>query len=305
MQSDTGPQIAFLGAGAMGAPMIRRLLAAGFSIRVWNRTAARADALVSDGAVRANSPAQAADGVDVVLACLSDATALEAALFAPVGGVTSAKRVPKRLIDFSTIGPQATRQLAGRLSAYGTTWVDAPVSGGAQGAEQGRLVIFCGGSDQDIDWAQPIFTALAQRVSRVGELGTGQTLKLCNQVIVAVNLVVIAEALTLAQANGLDPKLLPAALAGGFADSLPMQIFGKRMAEGVLTPVVGRIALMLKDLDAAKEMASVERFPGTVMNATLGFYREAVEGGLADHDLAALYDFAKSRIPTVSGPHRR
>src|SRR5208337_2592364 len=120
---------------------------------------------------------------------------------------------------------------------------------------QGKLVIFCGGAPSDIERLTPAFEVLAQRVTRVGALGAGQTLKLCNQLIVATNLVAIAESLNLAQASGLDLKMIPDALAGGFADSLPLQIFGRRMAAAVTTPVLGELALMLKDLSAVDELA--------------------------------------------------
>ena len=116
--------------------------------------------------------------------------------------------------------------------------MDAPVSGGATGAEQRKLVIFCGGSAPDIDRLDGVFRAISQRHQRIGELGSGQTLKLCNQLIVATNLVAIAEAFALARASGLDLTMIPDALAGGFADSIPLQIFGRRMAQGVYSPIL-------------------------------------------------------------------
>jgi 3-hydroxyisobutyrate dehydrogenase len=281
--------VGFLGTGNMGAPMVRRLLQAGFSVRAWNRTPSKVEPLQNLGAHAAESPADAARGVDLLLLCLADAHAVGAALFGDRGASKSSE--PARLlIDFSTIGPRATLEMAQRLrAACGTNWVDAPVSGGVVGAEAGKLVIFCGGEPRDIDLAQPVFAALAQRFARIGALGTGQTLKLCNQLIVSANLVAISESLALARCNGLDITVLPAALAGGFADSLPLQVFGTRMAAGVTRPVLGEIGLMLKDL---REVSSIAQGCGCdfpLLTTALRAYEAADERGLAHEDLAALF----------------
>jgi 3-hydroxyisobutyrate dehydrogenase len=281
--------IAFIGAGLMGAPMTKRLLSAGFGVRVWNRTVAKLGPLLAAGAQLATSPADAARGTDAVLVCLSDAEALEAVLFSEQGvsdGVNSASI----LVDFSTIGPGPTITFAQRLQARcGTSWVDAPVSGGATGAEQGKLVVFCGGSTADIERVSPIFRAIGQRYTRMGDLGAGQALKLCNQLIVASNLVAIAEALALARASHLKLSALPDALAGGFADSLPLQIFGRRMAAGNSEPVLGELGLMLKDLRAVDELARVEGCRLPLKDAALEIYVRAAERGLLRQDLSALF----------------
>jgi 3-hydroxyisobutyrate dehydrogenase len=281
--------IAFIGAGLMGAPMTKRLLSAGFGVRVWNRTVAKLGPLLAAGAQLATSPADAARGTDAVLVCLSDAEALEAVLFSEQGvsdGVNSASI----LVDFSTIGPGPTITFAQRLQARcGTSWVDAPVSGGATGAEQGKLVVFCGGSTADIERVSPIFRAIGQRYTRMGDLGAGQALKLCNQLIVASNLVAIAEALALARASHLKLSALPDALAGGFADSLPLQIFGRRMAAGNSEPVLGELGLMLKDLRAVDELARVGGCRLPLKDAALEIYVRAAERGLLHQDLSALF----------------
>jgi 3-hydroxyisobutyrate dehydrogenase-like beta-hydroxyacid dehydrogenase len=283
-------KLAFIGAGLMGAPMIRRLLKAGFEVRIWNRTPAKSEPLVAVGALPAASPAEAASGADAVLLCLSDAKALETVLFSEQGVVHS-EMPPALLVDFSTVGPGPTLEFAARLHARtGTSWVDAPVSGGAVGAEQGKLVILCGGSAADIGGLTSVFNALAQRHTRIGDLGTGQTLKLCNQLIVSSNLAAIAESLALARASGLDMKIVPQALAGGFADSLPLQIFGTRMAAGVTTPVLGELKLMLKDLRAIENLAGINRCELPLMAAALDIYRRAGEAGMLHQDLAALID---------------
>jgi 3-hydroxyisobutyrate dehydrogenase len=273
----------------MGSPMARHLLGAGFAVRVWNRTRSKLDSLIEAGAIPASTPAAAADDADVLCLCVTDKTAVEDILFGP-GGAAEATRVPPVAVDFSTIGPTATLALAARLkSRCGTSWVDAPVSGGATGAEHGKLVIMCGGETDDIARLGPLLAAFSQRVTRIGELGAGQTLKLCNQLIVATNLVAISEAFKLASVSGLDLDTIPQALAGGFADSIPLQIFGRRMAQGVFTPVLGELALMLKDLSAAQDLA---REHGSVLPMTLAaleVYRRAAERGLMSEDLAALF----------------
>jgi 3-hydroxyisobutyrate dehydrogenase len=281
--------IGFLGTGKMGAPMVKRLLQTGFTVRAWNRTPAKVEPLAALGAQDAQSPAEAASGADALLVCLSDAAAVEAALFSSQGVIRSAV-APPLVVDFSTIGPVATLALARRLHTQcRSTWVDAPVSGGAAGADQGKLVIFCGGREADIGQVEPIFNVLSQRFTRMGELGAGQILKLCNQLIVSANLVAIGESLALARASGLDLKAVPAALAGGFADSLPLQLFGQRMAEGITTPVLGEIGLMLKDLREVNALADSTKSESPLLAATLSIYGKAENRGLLRQDLAALF----------------
>jgi 3-hydroxyisobutyrate dehydrogenase len=289
--------VAFLGLGLMGSPMARHLLAAGFGVRAWNRTRGKLGPLIEAGATPAATPAEAADGADALCLCVTNKTAVQNVLFGP-GGAAEAARVPPVAVDFSTIGPTATLELAARLKRQcGTSWVDAPVSGGATGAEHGKLVIMCGGEAHDIARLGPLLAAFSQRVTRIGELGSGQTLKLCNQLIVATNLVAISEAFKLASVSGLDLDAIPQALAGGFADSIPLQIFGRRMAQGVFTPVLGELALMLKDLSAAEELA---REHGSVLPMTLAaleVYHRAAERGLMHEDLAALFKLYAENPP--------
>lgn len=286
---------AFIGAGLMGAPMVRRLLAAGIAVRVWNRTHAKLAPLIDAGAVPAASPADAVADTETVCLCLTDATAVETVLFGE-DGVARAATPPSLLVDFSTIGPEATRACAARLRAIcRTSWVDAPVSGGATGAQQGRLVIFCGGSSEDVERLAPLFGALAQRITHAGDVGAGQTLKLCNQLIVATNLVAIAEALSLARDSGLNVERVPDALRGGFADSLPLQIFGRRMAEGVVLPVLGELGLMLKDLRGVDDLAARHHSELPLARATLGIYRRAEAQDMLRRDLAALISLYPAR----------
>lgn len=293
--------IAFVGSGLMGAPMIRRLLGAGYEVRVWNRTRAKVEPLIALGARGAASAAEAASGADLMCTCVTDGAALERVLF-DEAGLAYARSAPPCLVDFSTIGPYATLALARRLEgACASAWVDAPVSGGATGAEQGRLIIFCGGPKALVERLEPVFASIAQRVNHVGALGTGQTMKLVNQLIVATNMVAIAEALLLARASGLTLPGIPQTLAGGFADSLPLQIFGRRMAEGVRTPILGELGLMLKDLQGAEALAREQGAMLPLTRAALEIYRRAEAVGLMHEDIAALFSFYE-RQGASAGP---
>jgi 3-hydroxyisobutyrate dehydrogenase len=289
--------VGFLGVGLMGAPTVRHLLRRGFSVRVWNRTPGKLGPLMEAGATPAATPAAAADGADALCLCVTDKTAVENVLFGRCGAAEAAQ-MPSVTVDFSTIGPTATLALAGRLQRQcGTSWVDAPVSGGATGAEQGTLVIMCGGAPHDIARLGPLLAAFSQRVTRIGGLGAGQTLKLCNQLIVATNLVAISEAFKLASVSGLDLDIIRGALAGGFADSIPLQIFGRRMAQGVFTPVLGELALMLKDLRAVRDLAGEHDAVLPMTLAALEIYHRASERGLIHEDLAALFKMYTGSAP--------
>lgn len=280
--------IAFLGTGAMGAPMAVRLANAGHRVMAWNRTLATLEPLAAAGVIAAATPAQAVDSADFICLALADAAAVEAVIFG-ARGVAAAGRSTQLLVDFSTTNPAVTRTFAARLQAEcGVRWVDSPVSGGVHGAATGKLIAFCGGEDQDVRRARTVLTPLMARVAHLGPLGAGQSAKLCNQLIVASNLLAIAEALSLAEAFGLDMRRLPEALAGGFADSLPLQIFGPRMAHGVTEPKLGEIALMLKDIGSAVTAADATGSRCPLSRQVLAMYRQACDSLLGGEDLAAL-----------------
>ena len=280
--------VAFLGMGLMGAPMASRLAGAGYRVVVWNRTAAKVERLASAGVVAAANPAEAAADADYVCLALSDSAAVEQVLFER-RGVAASGCPTQLLVDFSTLDPLATRTLAARLKAQcGVRWVDSPVSGGVSGAIAGTLVAFCGGEEEDLARARGVLAPLTSRVNHLGPLGAGQAAKLCSQLIVATNLMAIAEALSLARASGLDMRRLPDALTGGFADSAPLQIFGRRMAAGVTTPKLGEISLMLKDIEAAVSIAQGGRSRVPLGLHVLGLYRRAKARDLGGEDVAAL-----------------
>lgn len=280
--------IAFLGTGLMGAPMAARLAGAGYRVVAWNRTGAKVAPLIEVGVIAAEMPAEAIVDADFICLALADSAAAEAVLFGKQG-VATAGRPTQLLIDFSTLDPVKTRDLATRLQAQcGVRWIDSPVSGGVNGAATGKLVAFCGGDDEDVTKAKAVLTPLMARINHMGPLGAGQAAKLCNQLIVASNLLAIAEALSLARSFGLDMKKLPDALSGGFADSLPLQIFGPRMAAGVTTPKLGEISLMLKDINATVAAAQAGGSPVPLTRQVHALYLRAWELQLGNEDIAAL-----------------
>jgi 3-hydroxyisobutyrate dehydrogenase len=276
--------LAYIGMGLMGLPMAKRLLAAGHRVKVWNRTAAKCAPAVEAGAVLAGSAAEAARGAPVVFMCLTDTKAVEAAVFGP-GGIAEGIAHDAVLVDFSSMSPEATRDFAARLLAErGAHWLDAPVSGGVPGAEAGTLAVMAGGDASAFARAEPYVRAMAQRFTLMGPSGAGQTTKLCNQVIVGSLMCVLAEATRLATNAGIEAARLPEALAGGWADSKPMQICVPRMAKGVYDPPLGHAYTMLKDLDTARLLAVREGSPLPFASLAAETFRTLIarEGDEAD-----------------------
>ena len=267
------PRLGFIGLGLMGKPMTLRLLAAGYEVTVWNRSRDKMLPLLEKGARGAESPAGVARAADMVLMCVTDQRAAETVLFG-ADGVASGGAPGKLVVDFSSIAPASARACAERLAREcGMGLVDAPVSGGTVGAEQGTLAIMAGGRPEHVERARPVIAHLAQRFTRMGDSGAGQVTKLCNQVIVGCLFPVIAEAVRLAEAAGVDAKMLPAALKGGFADSLPLQVFGARMAARQFTPPLGAAAIMLKDLENAAAVAKERSVPLPMARTAAELYR--------------------------------
>ncbi len=280
-------KIGFCGLGLMGAPMVKRLLAAGHQVTVWNRTADKAASLFGPDVLVALTPAQLAQDCDVVLLCLFDAQAVEQVVFGPNGLVNG--KAMRYLVDHSSIPPAKTIQLAGRLAAdHGAIWVDAPVSGGVGGAQQGTLAIMAGGPQDAIQQLTPLMLSYGQRVTRMGDVGTGQVSKLCNQTIVTSTIAAIGEAVALAQASGVDATQLSHALAGGWADSVLLQIFVPRMTEPPPTKIMATINTMLKDLDTVAALAQQHRVPMPVSSATQQAYRQSGALALGESDVSQL-----------------
>ena len=257
--SETGSEqgrprrIAFLGTGLMGTPMAQRLLAAGHQVTVWNRDLSKAEALVSDGAVVAQTAVAAAKGCDIVFTMLSDGKAVDAVLFA--SGVAEILVEGAIVVDSSSISPPIAKDHAARLKALAIAHVDAPVSGGVVGAQTGTLAIMAGGDAEVINGLADVFAALG-RVTHVGPTGAGQICKLANQQIVAITIGAVAEAMMLAEAGGASREKFREAIRGGFAESRILELHGARMVTRNFVPG-GPSKFQLKDLDAVKAMADL------------------------------------------------
>ena len=228
--------------------------------------------VLAKGARRAESPAAVARAADIVMMCVTDQKAAEEVLFKK-NGIIEGGSAGKLGVDFSSIAPASAREFAARLEEKGMGLVDAPVSGGVAGAEQGTLAIMAGGRPEHIERVRPVVMHLAARFTRMGDSGAGQVAKLCNQAIVGSLVAVIAEAIRLAEAAGVDAKMLPEALKGGFADSLPLQIFGARMAARQFEPPLAASATMLKDLENAAAVAREAGVWMPVVERAIELYR--------------------------------
>ena len=245
--------LGFVGIGLMGKPLTLRLLAAGYQVNVWNRSADKLVAVSQAGAVVCDNVGELVTQSDVIILCLADTAVVESVVKQQILPYGSAGKL---VIDLSSIDPEVTRQLAAELqNQCGMAWVDAPVSGGTAGAEQGSLAIMAGGAEADITVAREVLKPLYSRLTHMGAVGSGQTTKICNQMIVSCNVLVIAEMMALAKAAGVDTVKIPEALAGGFADSKPLQIVGPEMANQCFEPVKWRVKTLLKDLNMAAELA--------------------------------------------------
>jgi 2-hydroxy-3-oxopropionate reductase len=286
----------------MGAPMIRHLLRAGHTVHVWNRTRAKAEVLLADGAQVAETPRELAARCEAVLLCVADAAAVEETVFGAAGLLSADAPVPGRLrwiVDHSSIPPAATRAFAQRAAALTAVradeavgsvgWIDAPVSGGVAGATAGTLAVMAGGAAADVEAVKPLLSAYAARVTHMGEVGAGQTAKLCNQAIVTATLAAIAEAVSLAQRSGLDASRLTEGLAGGWADSVLLQTFVPRMTQSGLAPI-GAFRTFQKDIDTVAATAYETGTPMPVSSTVQQLLRLGAAMGLGEADLSAFID---------------
>ncbi len=211
-------RVGFIGLGIMGRGMARNLLKAGFEPRVWNRTASRMDELAAEGAIATTSPAELAAQSDITITCVSDTPDVEAVILGE-NGVIQGAQAGALVIDMSTISPQATQAIAAKLAEGGVHMLDAPVSGGSEGAARGTLSIMVGGEAAQVERAMPVFQAMGKTITHVGGTSAGQTVKLVNQILVVGNMLAAAEALLFAQAGGVDLEKALAAVVGGAAGS--------------------------------------------------------------------------------------
>ena len=278
--------VGFVGLGTMGGAMAANVARAGFAVTAWNRTSGRAAELADLGVRLASSPAEVAGASELVVTVVSDTPDVEAVLFGEAG-VASGAGPGTLVVDMSTIAPSATRDFAARLAARGVAMLDAPVSGGSEGARKGTLSIFVGGEAADLERARPVLGAMGTTITHVGPIGAGQAVKAVNQVILAGTYLGVAEGIVLAMKAGLDVEGVVAALSGGAAQSWVLTNRSGRMLANDY-PLGFKVALHRKDLGIALELA---RETGTAL--PISALCEQIEAGLigkghADDDMSAV-----------------
>jgi 2-hydroxy-3-oxopropionate reductase len=277
--------VALIGAGIMGQAIGTRLLDCGHTLTVFDIDPAKVSHLVAVGAKSASSPAEATAAADFVILSLNHADIVGKAVFG-TDGIGLRADASKLLIDMSSIDPAATADMAARLKAdTGMAWVDCPLSGGVPGALTGKLTIMAGGEAADFERARAVMKDLAANYTLMGISGAGQTTKLVNQLFCALAFQAVAEAVKLAEAGGVDPARIPAALAGGRADGRIMQEFMAKFAARDFTPT-GSLGNMLKDLDSIQAFALKTKTPLPLTSAVTDLHRILIAMGLGPKDSA-------------------
>jgi len=271
-------RIGFIGLGMMGRGMAHNLLRAGFMLTVWNRTASRMDDLVAAGATAAASPAVVADSCDITITCVSDTPDVLAVTLG-ADGVIHGARPGALVIDMSTISPQAAREMAAALAVRGVAHLDAPVSGGSEGAAKGTLSIMVGGAAADVERALPVFQAMGKVITHVGDHGAGQTVKLVNQILVVGSMLAVSEALVFAQASGVDLEKTLAAVTPGAAGSWMLANRGPQVIARDWRPGF-TIDLQQKDLRLVLEAADQVGAPVLSTASIFQMYRSLQAVGL-------------------------
>lgn len=289
-------RVGFIGLGIMGQGMARNLLRAGFPLWVWNRTASKMEPLVAAGAQAATSPADLASRVEVVITCVSDTAAVEEVLLGDAGVIHGA-RPGSLVIDMSTISPHATRRIAAQLQERGIHMLDAPVSGGSEGAAQGTLSIMVGGDAAQVERAMPYFRAMGKAITHVGGQGAGQMVKLVNQILVVINALAVSEAFVFAQAGGLDLHRVLEAVSQGAAGSWMLSHRGPQIIARDWRPGF-TIDLQQKDLRLVLEAADEMGVPVLATSLVFQLYRTLQAAGLGHEGNHALIK-ALERLATT------
>ncbi len=251
--------VGLIGCGIMGEPMARNLMRAGYSVRVCTRTRDKAQALLGEGAVWADSPVALAAESDLVISCVSDSPDVEA-VYLGEGGVCESLGAKTLCIDMSTVSPETARRVNEEVRSRGGSFLDAPISGGKTGAESGTLSIMVGGAGEDVERAQPIFDVVGKSTVHCGPVGHGQLTKLCNQILVGLNLLGVSEAVAFAKRVGLDPEVMLRAVSTGAAASWALENLGSRMLKDDFAPMF-MIDLQQKDLRIALTTARQKNMP--------------------------------------------
>ncbi|TMB97577.1 MAG: NAD(P)-dependent oxidoreductase [Chloroflexi bacterium] len=284
--ADRPLKLGFIGLGIMGRPMARNLLRAGYPLTVWNRSKPGIDALVAEGAREAASAGAAAGQADVVITMVGDSPDVEQVALGP-GGIIETAREGLTYIDMSTISPETTRRVAARLREAGIEMLDAPVSGGEQGAVNGTLSIMAGGDEAVFESCRPVLDVLGEKIVYCGPSGSGQVVKLCNQIAVALNNLGVCEAITLCRKAGVDPERMLEAVSAGAGNSWQLQNLAPKMLAADWRPGF-KVAHQAKDLRHALNSAheSGASLPGTVITHLL--FGRLTEEGLGGEGTQAL-----------------
>ena len=281
-----GEKVGFIGLGIMGRGMASNLLKAGYDVRVWNRTAGKMNELVEIGASMATSPGDLAAKCDIILICVSDTADVEEVVLGQNGIIHSA-RPGLLVVDHSTISPHTTREIAANLNAREVHMLDAPVSGGSEGAANGTLSIMIGGHADQVERAMPYLQSMGKTITHVGEQGAGQMTKLVNQILAVGNTLAMSEALLFAQAGGLDLEKALSAITGGAAGSWILTARGPQILERDFRPGF-TIDLQQKDLRLALEAADKLGVPTLLTNIVFDLYRTLQTRGLGGEGNHAL-----------------
>lgn len=286
-------RLGFIGLGIMGKPMVRNLLKAGYAVTVFNRSQAAIDELAQAGANPATSLQQVAEQSDIVITCLPDSPDVEAV----VQGLLKGLRSGMLFIDMSTIAAATSQKIYAELQARGIQALDAPVSGGDIGAQQGTLSIMVGGEASAFDRALPVLQAMGKNIVHVGDSGAGQITKACNQIVVAMTVQAVAEALTLAKKSGVDPAKVRDALLGGFAQSRVLEVHGKRILENSFQPGF-KLDLHRKDMNIVLQTGRELGVP-LLGSSQVTMLMDALiaqgKGGLDNAAIALLYDLLSTQ----------
>jgi 2-hydroxy-3-oxopropionate reductase len=282
----TDRRIGLIGLGLMGNPMGHNLLKAGYELTVYNRTASKTAELAAAGASVAVSPADCAREVDIVISCVSDSPDVEAIALGSAG-IIEGLRPGMLYIDMSTIAPAVSRRIYDRFKALGCSALDAPVSGGDIGAKAGTLSIMVGGDQEAFDRALPLFQILGKNIVHIGDAGAGQVTKACNQIVVALTVQAVAEALTLAKKSGVDPAKVREALLGGFGQSRVMEVHGAKMLEGNFEPGF-KLDLFRKDMNLVLQTARELGLPLMGSHQVVPLMDALIAGGGGDRDFISV-----------------
>ena len=290
-------RVGFIGLGIMGLPMATNILKAGYPLTVYNRTISKAESLRGFGAYVAGSPREVAQRSDVVISMVTDAPDVEQVLFG-VDGVVEGGRMGLIFIDMSTNSPESARSFSKRLLDYGIEFMDAPVTGGDKGAREGALTIMVGGRLESFQRVKPILEAMGKTIVYCGEVGSGQMIKLCNQVVVGLNMLAITEALMLARRAGIDENILFTVLSTGAANSFTVQYYLPKILKRDFEPGF-KASHLKKDLKYVIDTASKLNIPLPGVSILLQLYNSLVSHGLGEKGTQALikiYELQSSNI---------